>query len=256
MKSRNLTIQIKKDLDLLTSGLLLFAFYSSLILALPVLSVIDSRMLLQVLGHSNPTLDLVCRFLTEIGAMPFWLLIAGFLWLRRERRAATFLIVGILADLVLASFLKVIFARPRPYEAMPEIRTIARETGSSFPSDHTERAFTSAVILSRFYRRWAWALFSLGALVAFTRVYTANHYPLDTVAGAVNGVALGAATLRVPIDHLQATLENYWAQLTRRFRTRLALGIGAFVKSCTLKTRHSISLSSTMWIIESHSRLE
>lgn len=217
MKPKNFTTQVKKNLDLLASGLLLVAFYSSVAVMFPVLNAMDIRLLVEIVGYSNPTLDLLFGFLTEIGGVPFWLLIIGLLWLRRERRAATFLIVGILADVVLASFLKVIFARPRPYEAMPQIRTISREAGGSFPSDHAQRTFASAFILSRFYRRWTWALFGLGVLVAFTRVYTANHYPLDTVAGAVNGLALGAATLRTPIDRLQTKLENYWTRLTRRF---------------------------------------
>jgi membrane-associated phospholipid phosphatase len=217
VKPKNFATQVKKNLDLLASMLLLIAFYSSVAVMFPVLNAIDIRLVVEIVGCSNPTLDLLFGFLTMIGGAPFWLLIIGLLWLRRERRAATFLIVGILADVVLASFLKIVFARPRPYEAMPQIRTISRDTGGSFPSDHAERTFASAFILSRFYRRWTWALFGLGVLVAFTRVYTANHYPLDTVAGAVNGLALGAATLRTPIDRLQARLESYWTRLTRRF---------------------------------------
>ncbi len=217
MRSRRL-VAIRRNLDLLASVVLLGCFYSVLLLTLPASIVMDTELLRTIVNYSNSTMDLTFEFINEMGSVPFWLLIAGFLWLRKQRRVATYLLVGIIADALLASLLKVVFARPRPYEAMPDIRTIDAEPSGSFPSGHTERSFTSAVILSRFYRRWTLGLFALGGLIAFARIYTGNHYPLDTVAGAVNGLVLGTVVVRIPIDSLERKLEIYWNRLTRRFK--------------------------------------
>jgi membrane-associated phospholipid phosphatase len=64
----------------------------------------------------------------------------------------------------------------------------------SFPSGHTAAAFAFATGAGR---ELAWAgppLYALAALVGYSRVHTGVHYPLDVIAGALAGVALGELT--------------------------------------------------------------
>ena len=67
-------------------------------------------------------------------------------------------------------------------------------TTRSFPSGHTAAAFAFATGAGR---ELAWAgppLYALAALVGYSRVHTGVHYPLDVIAGALAGVALGELT--------------------------------------------------------------
>jgi undecaprenyl-diphosphatase len=64
-------------------------------------------------------------------------------------------------------------------------------TTRSFPSGHTAAAFAFATGAGG---ELAWAgppLYALAALVGYSRVHTGVHYPLDVIAGALAGVALG-----------------------------------------------------------------
>jgi undecaprenyl-diphosphatase len=71
---------------------------------------------------------------------------------------------------------------------------IRMPTSRSFPSGHTAAAFAFATGAGQ---ELAWAgppLYALAALVGYSRVHTGVHYPLDVIAGALAGVALGELT--------------------------------------------------------------
>jgi undecaprenyl-diphosphatase len=63
------------------------------------------------------------------------------------------------------------------------------------PSGHASTSFAGAVVLTALVRRAAPALFVLALLVAVSRVYVGVHYPLDVVAGAALGAAVGLAAV-------------------------------------------------------------
>jgi membrane-associated phospholipid phosphatase len=78
---------------------------------------------------------------------------------------------------------KGLFTAGRPRVRMPASR--------SFPSGHTAAAFAFATGAGR---ELAWIrppLYALAGLVGYSRVHTGVHYPLDVIAGALAGVALG-----------------------------------------------------------------
>ena len=79
-----------------------------------------------------------------------------------------------------------LFAVGRPRVRMPTTR--------SFPSGHTAAAFAFATGVGQ---ELGWAgppLYALAAVVGYSRVHTGVHYPLDVIAGALAGVALGELT--------------------------------------------------------------
>jgi undecaprenyl-diphosphatase len=114
-----------------------------------------------------------------------WLAIALVLtviW-RRPSIFVTVLVADLAADL-LAELGKVIVQRHRPFEHQlgPASST------HSFPSGHTATSFACATVLSSIAPRWRVPFFVLAALIGFSRVYNAMHYPTDVLAGAVLGV--------------------------------------------------------------------
>lgn len=94
--------------------------------------------------------------------------------------------------------LKRLFNAPRPvkfFEDITPIRTIDGYTmheWNSFPSGHTASAFTLAVVLSYLlpYKHSHWILIPLAALTAFSRVYLAQHFMEDIIAGALLAVIM------------------------------------------------------------------
>ena len=70
-------------------------------------------------------------------------------------------------------------------------------TTSSFPSGHASSSFACALVLSRLAPRLTVPLFVLAVLIACSRVYVGVHYPLDVLAGAVLGLLVATALLRL-----------------------------------------------------------
>ena len=98
---------------------------------------------------------------------------------------------------VLAHVAKSIADRPRPYEVMAD--AVLRQQpahGTSFPSSHT--AITLAVVIALvpfLVRPLAAVAIAYAVLVGWSRVYLGVHYPLDVLAGAGIGIAVGCVVL-------------------------------------------------------------
>ena len=97
----------------------------------------------------------------------------------------------------LANVAKAIADRPRPYEVMAG--AVLRQQpahGTSFPSSHTAVTVAVVVALVPFLARpLAAAGIAYAALVGWSRVYLGVHYPLDVLAGAGIGMAVGGVIL-------------------------------------------------------------
>jgi len=106
-----------------------------------------------------------------------------------------------LATFAVVTALKLIVRRDRPPAVVLEPEPLLEvPTTSSFPSGHAASSFACAYVLARFAPRLAIPLFVLAAGIAFSRVYTGVHYPLDVTVGAVLGLVVATALLRLLRD--------------------------------------------------------
>src|SRR5262245_44697557 len=82
-------------------------------------------------------------------------------------------------------------AEPRPYSALSGILVLAHQTSDpSCPSDHAVMAGAAAAALFIVDRRLGEVAAIAAALLAFSRVYIAAHYPADVLVGLGLGIAV------------------------------------------------------------------
>lgn len=111
---------------------------------------------------------------------------------RGGKRAWIFVPLLVLAiaasDQFNSEFLKEWVGRLRPCRSLEDVRTLVHcGAGKSFPSSHAVNMFAAATMTHFFYPRARIWVFIYAALVALSRVYCGVHYPLDVLAGALEG---------------------------------------------------------------------
>lgn len=123
-----------------------------------------------------------------------WLVIAAVFAVLQRRPSLFVTVLGadIVADL-LADGLKDAIPRARPHVS----HLVTLPTSGSFPSGHAATSFACAVVLAAAVPRWRVAFGVLAAAIAYSRLYTGVHYPLDVLVGAVLGALVGATALRL-----------------------------------------------------------
>lgn len=165
---------------------------------------IDKHALLWINAHHNPVLDAILLPVAYAGELAtIWILVILAMLIfgkSRERKTALLLLVTMIAvDRLLAANLGHLFDRPRPYVALPDVirQMGVRWTSGSFPSGHAHSVCLAAIILGSRYRKLIWPLVIFAVLTLYSRPYFGMHYPLDTLAGALLGIAVGLGVLGV-----------------------------------------------------------
>jgi undecaprenyl-diphosphatase len=113
---------------------------------------------------------------------------------RRGRRAAENGLASVaLTSAVVNLALKPFGNRRRPDRQLydvPVTRQVTMPRSTSWPSGHSASAFAFAAGVGAAWPQAGVPLSVLASLVAYSRVHTGVHYPSDTIAGTVCGVAL------------------------------------------------------------------
>jgi undecaprenyl-diphosphatase len=155
---------------------------------------LDRRVEHWIVSQRTGWLDWLSILLSRIGTLGLvWLAIAlvlALLW-RRPWLFAAVLVADVVADL-LAELGKTIVHRHRPFEHQlgPPTNT------HSFPSGHTSTSFACATVLAAYAPRLRVPLYVLAALIALSRLYNGDHYPLDVLGGLALGLLVGVTTAR------------------------------------------------------------
>lgn len=158
---------------------------------------------------ANPIFDNFFIFITNVKN---WYLVYILLWLllifkggRLGKIAAAGIVLLIVAsDQLSSQFLKNIFDRIRPCNALEDINVLVHCSRSfSFPSSHAVNNFAVAFYFYRLYPKLKWILFTVAFLVALSRPYVGVHYPSDILAGAFIGMFVGFifATFTIKINN-------------------------------------------------------
>lgn len=141
--------------------------------------------------------DQFFKYFTHYGDGIMWVPLGLFCFFFK-RKYFIAVVAGVLISTILAQFLKrVVYPdelRPIKYlaESFPVhmIDGVEMRTSHSFPSGHATTAFTMALLMAYMINRkfWSVVLPLLAMLAAYSRVYLAQHFPTDILAGMCIGI--------------------------------------------------------------------
>ncbi|MFH0797997.1 MAG: phosphatase PAP2 family protein [Candidatus Woesearchaeota archaeon] len=165
---------------------------------------IDDKLALFFNQHSNAWLTAFFKFFTYIGSglsavIP---LIIIALWVSKKREYIIPLALGALATLALCYGLKIVAARPRPYESLKFMPMVSHFSSKSFPSLHASMSFSTLPVLLKVFGSLRYFWIAVISLVAFSRVYLGVHYVSDVIAGAMIGYAIS--------DFFMSSMKDKW----------------------------------------------
>ena len=188
-------------------GVIIYGIFLALIaLFLNKVISLDAYIFFAVSRMYNPYLETFFNIVTYLGSSVFWIFLIILFWLKNKKKVSLHLLYAFILDTISLIALKFIFLRPRPFEVFQLGNDI--NMGSSFPSGHTQRAFSGAYILSHYYKKYRILFYSLSILTAFSRVYLGLHFPLDILIGAINGILFAVIALAIPTKNIEKRLKH------------------------------------------------
>ena len=129
----------------------------------------------------------------------FWILLTllGFIPQRTRKYAHVAAFALILHLLFCNLILKPLIARLRPFQIQAINLLIDAPSDFSFPSGHTQAAFSVATAICMWRRRYGIPALILATVIAFSRMYLYVHYPTDIFAGIFFGVSFAFVGLAI-----------------------------------------------------------
>jgi undecaprenyl-diphosphatase len=170
---------------------------------------IDKQIFLYFNGKHSDLSDSIWYFITSIPSwIPLYILLI-ILVFSKYKKDGIWLVGGILLTILICdqftfSFMKPVFARPRPCHS-PEIGHlvhVVKKCGGQygFASGHASNSFGIAMYIWMTFRN-IWPSFKVifiwAAVVAFSRIMVGVHYPGDILTGAVLGIIFGYLVFRL-----------------------------------------------------------
>lgn len=189
----------------------LHLFFWSLVIALVCLTIaaiqFDAETLRAFTAVQNPFLTIFMVGITHIATLYIGVLVIFLLFIgMQDKKTVWNLAAALIIDVLLVIFLKIIVARPRPYQVL-DISSIFSEKLGSFPSGHASRAFAMFGVIGHFYKKYKIPLYCLAALIAISRIYLGVHYPTDVLVGALLGMLVSQATIQFKLgERLHRTI--------------------------------------------------
>jgi len=157
-------------------------------------------------SNHNQYADFFFRYFTHAGDGWMWVPL-GLYFIFVKRKYLVAILSGLFISSLISQFLKrIVFPDElRPVTYLSENFPVHIVDGMilnrvySFPSGHTATAFTMALILAYMIDKKIWsAVFPLMAfLVGYSRIYLAQHFPTDVLAGMCIGIISAILSLLI-----------------------------------------------------------
>lgn len=149
---------------------------------------------------ANSFLDVVFWMITKMGEEIFFLLVFSGIYLLYSKKFSFKFTLYYLTSVAVNAVIKLIIRRPRPYVTSSEVVDRLHASEYSFPSGHSQGYFLESTVISQELgksntKKWLKSviisvLYVLGVLVMMSRLYWGQHYPSDTIVGAMLGLSI------------------------------------------------------------------
>lgn len=141
--------------------------------------------------HRNGFFDFLFEFITLFGEELIIIGILGLIYWSINKEIGKRLAMTIFFSIGLNSVLKIIIARPRPFQVDSSIVNLRPETSASYamPSGHTQSASTTFFGLAYFFKNKKLFISAIiiTILVGLSRMYIGVHYLTDVLVGGLLG---------------------------------------------------------------------
>ncbi len=192
----------------------LSSFFILLLSVLLLLTVSKAESFMSLNSFHSIALNVFFVNYTFFGDGIFALGLCIFLFYRKQKKLALLILVSYISSGLITQVLKNLVYAPRPriyFEASQylfRLDNFGNSGGgsSSFPSGHTTSAFALATVLAVYFRKKYISILLLlaAALVGYSRIYLAQHFPADVIAGG--GIGIVFATLSIVILNAKPVL--------------------------------------------------
>lgn len=156
-------------------------------------------------GLNNSFFNILMPLIANLGLYSVWILICILLAIfggKKGRNVALICFIAIVIGYFSAEILKIIFAKPRPFEVLTGVNLFGIETEYSFPSTHATEVFIGCTIIGKKYGHII-PFICLAVLVSISRVYVGVHYPSDILGGALLGLGISFLILHYEANILK-----------------------------------------------------
>ena len=153
---------------------------------------------------------------TFLGDGIFAICLCALLFYRKQQKLALLILAAYLSSGLATQILKNCIYAPRPrifFEAsqyLYHLDNFGNSGGgsSSFPSGHTTSAFALATVLAVHFKNkfTGIILFIAAALVGYSRIYLAQHFPVDVLFGAFIGITFATLSIILMNSRLRIRL--------------------------------------------------
>jgi len=174
-----------------------------ILLLLADLLVGDYRLFTSInIELSNFILDFTCIYLTPTLFTTFYFLALAVLYTSKNEDDKFYGAISLVNGSVsygVGSAIKVLVARPRPFQILDGVRIIGvwHTSTYSFPSTTTMLVFGLTLPILFRKSKYGFILAALSYLVGFSVIYTGYHFPSDVIAGILLSAPVAVFTIAI-----------------------------------------------------------
>jgi membrane-associated phospholipid phosphatase len=144
------------------------------------------------------TVDHFFKYFTHLGDGLLWIVWLAGIFLTKRKRLLPLIISAFILTTIFTQFFKYVILpdEARPSKAITDtsqvhfVQGVTLHSINSFPSGHTATAFTFVLLIALTVKRKDIIALAIivAMLVGYSRIYLAQHFPLDVAAGIIIAV--------------------------------------------------------------------